>query len=226
MCRISAARDRLHTNSHVLDRGPCRARIAAQSDSLRPGLSEPEGREPVSPRPYSQLQSPRRRSASQDQFACCPVRGGSAERDCVRRRCGGQQQNLSQRACALLRRRRVRMSTSRHPCRIVVRSSQACAGPFCPRARRALVKASTLDSRRFALHLHRRPDLCSSFATEPSRVGSAVARAMGTCRPGLSAFVMVTWPSWSKALDLSLCLIPNGRESARVRTSPSPLLDF
>lgn len=34
--------------------------------------------------------------------------------------------------------------------------------------------------------------------------------------------MLVAWPSWSKALDLSLCLIPNGRESARVRTSPSP----
>ena len=33
----------------------------------------------------------------------------------------------------------------------------------------------------------------------------------------------VAWPSWSKALDLSLFLIPNGRKSARVRTSPPPV---
>lgn len=35
----------------------------------------------------------------------------------------------------------------------------------------------------------------------------------------------VAWPSWSKALDLSYCLIPNGRESARVRTSPLPYVE-
>lgn len=36
------------------------------------------------------------------------------------------------------------------------------------------------------------------------------------------ALVTVAWPSWSKALDLRSFLIPNGRKSARVRTSPLP----
>ena len=40
----------------------------------------------------------------------------------------------------------------------------------------------------------------------------------------LPSVQLVAWPSWSKALDLSQNLIPNGRKSARVRTSPLPKL--